>query len=108
MLLSFNAKITDKKFFTILIFWIIKLPISSAVGSRWTPFISLLLIAIGTGGIKPCVSAFGGDQFEEHQVITYIARALILVMWVQADKLFTYITLLLIIAIKKYVSKITK
>ncbi|XP_066249841.1 peptide transporter family 1 isoform X2 [Euwallacea similis] len=25
--------------------------------------ISLLLIAMGTGGIKPCVSAFGGDQF---------------------------------------------
>ncbi|CAG5933400.1 solute carrier family 15 member 1b [Menidia menidia] len=27
----------------------------------------LLLIALGTGGIKPCVAAFGGDQFEEHQ-----------------------------------------
>ncbi|XP_065160310.1 peptide transporter family 1-like isoform X2 [Atheta coriaria] len=25
--------------------------------------IGLLLIAIGTGGIKPCVAAFGGDQF---------------------------------------------
>ncbi|XP_077176599.1 solute carrier family 15 member 2 isoform X2 [Paroedura picta] len=25
----------------------------------------LSLIALGTGGIKPCVSAFGGDQFEE-------------------------------------------
>ncbi|KAL4635798.1 solute carrier family 15 member 1 [Arapaima gigas] len=29
--------------------------------------IGLLLIAIGTGGIKPCVAAFGGDQFEDHQ-----------------------------------------
>ncbi|XP_051782237.1 solute carrier family 15 member 1-like isoform X2 [Erpetoichthys calabaricus] len=29
--------------------------------------IGLLLIAIGTGGIKPCVSAFGGDQFEDNQ-----------------------------------------
>uniref|UniRef100_A0A8D0GK57 Solute carrier family 15 member 1 n=1 Tax=Sphenodon punctatus TaxID=8508 RepID=A0A8D0GK57_SPHPU len=29
--------------------------------------IGLLLIALGTGGIKPCVAAFGGDQFEEHQ-----------------------------------------
>ncbi|XP_061760728.1 solute carrier family 15 member 1b [Nerophis ophidion] len=27
----------------------------------------LLLIALGTGGIKPCVAAFGGDQFEDHQ-----------------------------------------
>ncbi|XP_034255978.1 peptide transporter family 1 isoform X2 [Thrips palmi] len=26
-------------------------------------YLGLLLIAIGTGGIKPCVSAFGGDQF---------------------------------------------
>lgn len=26
-------------------------------------WLGLLLIAIGTGGIKPCVSAFGGDQF---------------------------------------------
>lgn len=25
--------------------------------------IGLVLIALGTGGIKPCVAAFGGDQF---------------------------------------------
>ena len=30
--------------------------------------IGLLLIGIGTGGIKPCVSAFGGDQFSSDQV----------------------------------------
>ncbi|XP_072478172.1 solute carrier family 15 member 1 [Notamacropus eugenii] len=29
--------------------------------------VGLILIALGTGGIKPCVSAFGGDQFEENQ-----------------------------------------
>ncbi|KAK3569235.1 hypothetical protein QTP86_026520 [Hemibagrus guttatus] len=29
--------------------------------------VGLILIAFGTGGIKPCVSAFGGDQFEDHQ-----------------------------------------
>lgn len=30
--------------------------------------VGLLLIALGTGGIKPCVAAFGGDQFQDHQV----------------------------------------
>uniref|UniRef100_A0A8C2A3T9 Solute carrier family 15 member 1 n=1 Tax=Cyprinus carpio TaxID=7962 RepID=A0A8C2A3T9_CYPCA len=29
--------------------------------------LGLILIALGTGGIKPCVAAFGGDQFQEHQ-----------------------------------------
>ncbi|KAI4579161.1 hypothetical protein MJG53_001034 [Ovis ammon polii x Ovis aries] len=30
--------------------------------------VGLSLIALGTGGIKPCVAAFGGDQFEEKHV----------------------------------------
>lgn len=29
--------------------------------------VGLALIAIGTGGIKPCVAAFGGDQFDDSQ-----------------------------------------
>lgn len=29
--------------------------------------LGLMLIALGTGGIKPCVAAFGGDQFQDHQ-----------------------------------------
>nr|XP_046238771.1 solute carrier family 15 member 1-like [Scatophagus argus]XP_046238772.1 solute carrier family 15 member 1-like [Scatophagus argus]XP_046238773.1 solute carrier family 15 member 1-like [Scatophagus argus]XP_046238774.1 solute carrier family 15 member 1-like [Scatophagus argus]XP_046238775.1 solute carrier family 15 member 1-like [Scatophagus argus]XP_046238776.1 solute carrier family 15 member 1-like [Scatophagus argus] len=29
--------------------------------------LGLILIALGTGGIKPCVAAFGGDQFQDHQ-----------------------------------------
>ncbi|XP_072974777.1 protein NRT1/ PTR FAMILY 8.1-like isoform X1 [Typha angustifolia] len=28
-------------------------------------FLALYLIALGTGGIKPCVSSFGADQFDE-------------------------------------------
>lgn len=31
------------------------------------PLIGLLMIGIGTGGIKPCVSAFGGNQFKSSQ-----------------------------------------
>lgn len=31
--------------------------------ARELSIVALLLIALGTGGIKPCVSAFGGDQF---------------------------------------------
>ena len=30
---------------------------------QWPSLIGLLLIAIGTRGIKPCVSALGEDQF---------------------------------------------
>ncbi|XP_057553054.1 solute carrier family 15 member 2-like isoform X2 [Hippopotamus amphibius kiboko] len=37
--------------------WLGKFKVLSVVG--------LSLIALGTGGIKPCVAAFGGDQFEE-------------------------------------------
>jgi len=39
--------------------------------------IGLFLIAVGTGGIKPCVSAFGGDQFklpeQERQLQTFFS-----------------------------------
>ncbi|XP_066304808.1 solute carrier family 15 member 1-like [Branchiostoma lanceolatum] len=34
---------------------------------RAGPLIGLLVIGFGTGGIKPCVSAFGGDQFSDDQ-----------------------------------------
>ncbi|XP_014209706.1 peptide transporter family 1 isoform X2 [Copidosoma floridanum] len=36
-------------------------------------FVGLLLIALGTGGIKPCVSSFGGDQFKLPQQEKYMS-----------------------------------
>lgn len=40
-------------------------------------FIGLFLIALGTGGIKPCVSSFGGDQFvlpqQEKQLVSFFS-----------------------------------
>lgn len=37
----------------------------TGVAPRWTLWVALALIAVGTGGIKPCVSAHVGDQFGE-------------------------------------------
>ncbi|KAJ8753812.1 hypothetical protein K2173_000066 [Erythroxylum novogranatense] len=34
-------------------------------GQTATTFIALYMIALGTGGIKPCVSSFGADQFDD-------------------------------------------
>jgi dipeptide/tripeptide permease len=33
----------------------------------YTDIAALIVIAIGTGGIKPCVAPFGGDQFVSWQ-----------------------------------------
>lgn len=35
--------------------------------------LGLVLIAVGTGGIKPCVAAFGGDQFKLPEQAKYLA-----------------------------------
>ena len=59
--------------------------------------IGLLLIALGTGGIKPCVSAFGGDQFNANQVCSVIIVTLqdSLAIYNNETFLFTCITFLL-------------
>lgn len=47
------------------------------ISAEISMYIGLLLIAIGSGGIKPCVSAFGGDQFklpeQTAQMATYFS-----------------------------------
>ncbi|CAL1379528.1 unnamed protein product [Linum trigynum] len=41
-------------------------PVCHATGSQTSVFfVGLYLIALGTGGIKPCVSSFGEDQFDD-------------------------------------------
>ena len=40
---------------------------------RAMSFIGLALIGFGTGGIKPCVSAFGGEQFKIPEQSAHIA-----------------------------------
>lgn len=37
-------------------------------GQTAVVFVALYLVALGTGGIKPCVSSFGADQFDESDV----------------------------------------
>jgi len=37
----------------------------ATAGQTAITFIALYLIALGTGGIKPCVSSFGADQFDD-------------------------------------------
>lgn len=41
--------------------------VHSLDGKAYTLYIGLALIAFGSGGIKPCVSAFMGDQFKPDQ-----------------------------------------
>lgn len=53
--------------FISLIYCVGNLMLALGVGSLWGLYIGLGLVAIGSGGIKPCVSAFCGDQFKPNQ-----------------------------------------
>ncbi len=51
--------------FTFTLFYItgfITMAVTAIDHLRWGCFLALGLIAVGTGGIKPCVGAFGGEQ----------------------------------------------
>lgn len=47
----------------------IVLSVASIHGVALFSLLGLAAIALGTGGIKPCVAAFGGDQFAPSQVL---------------------------------------
>lgn len=57
----------------------------------WGLFIGLVLIAFGSGGIKPCVSAFGGDQFKPDQVRQKESFFTIFYMFINIGSLLTTI-----------------
>ncbi|KAJ4780890.1 Major facilitator superfamily protein [Rhynchospora pubera] len=41
------------------------LPAQSSPPQKFAFFLGLYMIALGAGGIKPCVSSFGADQFDD-------------------------------------------
>ncbi|XP_054275603.1 peptide transporter family 1-like isoform X2 [Macrosteles quadrilineatus] len=49
-------------------------PLFGVDHKRFFSLLGLLLIAVGTGGIKPCVSSFGGDQFVLPQQAKQLAQ----------------------------------
>ena len=54
-------------FYVSLVYCLGNLTLALGVGSKWGLYLGLGLIALGSGGIKPCVSAFCGDQFKPEQ-----------------------------------------
>lgn len=54
-------------FYVSLVYCLGNLMLAVGVGTTWGLYLGLGLIALGSGGIKPCVSAFCGDQFKPEQ-----------------------------------------
>lgn len=55
--------------------------------NRYIAILGLILIAVGTGGIKPCVATFGGDQFnlpEQEEQLKKFFRKFIVAIYIGA------------------------
>ncbi len=63
-----------------LIYCLGNLMLAFGVGTAWGLYLGLGFIALGSGGIKPCVSAFCGDQFKPYQS-AMLAKAYGLFYW---------------------------
>jgi POT family proton-dependent oligopeptide transporter len=76
-----------------LIYCVGNLTLALGVGSTWGLYIGLALIAIGSGGIKPCVSAFCGDQFRPEQS-ALLQKAYGLFYWsINFGSFFSFLTI---------------
>ena len=76
-----------------LIYCLGNLVLAFGVGSPWGLYLGLGLIALGSGGIKPCVSAFCGDQFKPEQS-ALLAKAYGLFYWsINFGSFFSFLTI---------------
>jgi POT family proton-dependent oligopeptide transporter len=76
-----------------LVYCLGNLTLALAVGSVWGLYLGLGLIALGSGGIKPCVSAFCGDQFKSYQS-AMLQKAYGLFYWsINFGSFFSFLTI---------------
>ena len=96
----FGAWLSDKllgRYHTILYVSLVycagNLMLALTVGSLWGLYVGLALIALGSGGIKPCVSAFCGDQFRPEQS-ALLQKAYGLFYWsINFGSFFSFLTI---------------
>jgi POT family proton-dependent oligopeptide transporter len=95
-----GAWLSDKlwgRYYTILyvslVYCLGNLTLAVGVGSTWGLYVGLGLIALGSGGIKPCVSAFCGDQFKPEQS-ALLQKAYGLFYWsINFGSFFSFLTI---------------
>ena len=83
---------------------------------RALAIIGLSVIAFGTGGIKPCVSAFGGEQFKDGQVrqitcgllhsLLICCAIIIIIIITMIHQVFAYVMCLLVVSLTEFEGEI--